>query len=641
MRLAWSTMDDGLIGRARQTDRQTRRAVAARGLDVWPTSSWLISTSGRPLKGSCRAPSLDALTEHRHADSHFRLGGCRNGRIDKRGRAGSARRAGRSVALARRRSRQHKYAPLDQINKDNVSRLRIAWRRPAVDASLASDSADFSFSHDFRATPLMIDGVLYGSNGIGLVEAFNPGTGTTLWIQQPFADEPDRGAARQQHARHRVLERGHDRRLFVIRGEYLVALDPRTGRPVPAWGDGGRVNLRTGLGRGRQTYSVEQRTPGVRRRRHGRRADDRRAADQGAAARQRSGVRRAHGQAALGVSRRSRGPARSATRPGRTTRGRTRGRPTCGRSSAPTRSSGSAYFPLTSATNDMYGGHRLGDNLFANTLVCVRCATGERVWHYQIVHHDLWDYDLPAAPILADITVDGRRIKAVVQVTKQAFAFVFDRTNGQPVWPIEERPVPASDTPGERTSPTQPFPTKPPPFDRQGVSVDDLIDFTPELRAEAMQLVKQYRLGPMFTPPSIRGDGPGEHERHGAAARFGRRRRLAGRRVRSRHRHALRGLDHGSVRRGPRQRRPETDRPQLRAGSARLSARPAGTAAAQAAVRPHHRHRPEQGRDPWMTPNGDGPRDHPLLKPLNLPPLGNPGRGGAARDQDAAVCRRR
>ena len=149
-----------------------------------------------------------------------------------------------------------------------------------------------------------------------------------------------------------------------------------------------------------------------------------------------------------------------------------------------------AYLPMTSPTSDMYGGHRLGNNLFANTLVCVRCATGERVWHYQIVHHDLWDYDLPAAPILADITVDGEPIKAVVQVTKQAFAFVFDRVTGRPVWPIEERPVPASDVPGERTSPTQPFPTKPPAFDRQGLTVDDLIDFTPELRAEAIELLK-------------------------------------------------------------------------------------------------------------------------------------------------------
>ena len=156
----------------------------------------------------------------------------------------------------------------------------------------------------------------------------------------------------------------------------------------------------------------------------------------------------------------------------------------------------------------MYGGHRLGDNVFANTLVCVRCATGERVWHYQIVHHDLWDYDLPAAPILADITVGGRANQGGGPADETGVRVRLRSDDRKPGWPIEERPVPASDTPGERTSPTQPFPTKPPPFDRQGVTIDDLIDFTPELRAEAIELVEAVRIGPLFTPPSIRGDGP-------------------------------------------------------------------------------------------------------------------------------------
>jgi quinoprotein glucose dehydrogenase len=149
---------------------------------------------------------------------------------------------------------------------------------------------------------------------------------------------------------------------------------------------------------------------------------------------------------------------------------------------------GYVYLPTSSATNDMYGGHRLGANLFSSSIVCLDAATGKRVWHFQTVHHDLFDYDNPAAPILADITVDGRRIRAVIQITKQSFAFVFDRVTGQPVWPIEERPVAPSTVPGERASPTQPFPTKPPPFDRQGLTVDDLIDFTPELRAAALEV---------------------------------------------------------------------------------------------------------------------------------------------------------
>ena len=164
---------------------------------------------------------------------------------------------------------------------------------------------------------------------------------------------------------------------------------------------------------------------------------------------------------------------------------------------------GYVYLPLNTAAPDYYGGHRLGDNLFAESLVCLDVETGKRIWHYQFVHHGLWDYDLPAAPNLLDITVDGRPIKAVAQVTKQGFVFTFDRVTGKPIWPIEERPVPQSDVPGERTSPTQPFPTRPAPFEFQGVSVDDLVDFTPEIRAMAQKAIQNFRIGPLFTPPSL------------------------------------------------------------------------------------------------------------------------------------------
>jgi quinoprotein glucose dehydrogenase len=164
---------------------------------------------------------------------------------------------------------------------------------------------------------------------------------------------------------------------------------------------------------------------------------------------------------------------------------------------------GYVYLPEETPTGDYYGGHRGGDNLFGDSLVCLDIRTGERIWHYQLSHHEIWDYDPPAAPILLDVNVSGRNIKAVAQLTKQAFAFVFDRVTGEPVWPIEERPVPQSDVPGERTSPTQPFPTKPAPFDLQGISIDDLIDFTPELREEAIRIVSQHRIGPLFTPPSL------------------------------------------------------------------------------------------------------------------------------------------
>jgi quinoprotein glucose dehydrogenase len=519
-----------------------------------------------------------------------------------------------------------KYAPLDQIDRNNVSRLRIAWRRPAVDPALVHGAPDFSYSHDFRATPLMIDGVLYGSNGIGLVEAFNPDTGSTVWIQQPFPDEPDGGLRGTSTRAVAYWSDGSNGRLFVIRDEYLIALDPATGRPVPTWGNRGRVNLRVGLGPRARTYSSSS-GPQV-------------CGDVVMAGAQMSDAPQSKEQPPGNVQAfdvrtgRPRWTFRVIPRPGEV------GNETWENDSwsysgqanlwsliSVDEALGLAYLPLTSATSDMYGGHRLGDNLFANTLVCVRCATGERLWHYQLVHHDLWDYDLPAAPVLADITVDGRAIKSVVQVTKQAFAFVFDRTNGRPVWPIQERPVPRSDTPGERTSPTQPFPTKPPPFDRQGVSVDDLIDFTPELRAEAVRLAAQYRLGPLFTPPSIRGDGPGATrgtvqlpgsvggaDWQGAA--FDPETGLL-------YVVSITGPFVADLVRGDPKRTDLDYLPGLRAY-------PPGPQGLPLLKPPYGRITAidlNKGDIRWTTPNG-GPRDHPLLKPLNLPPLGNPGRGG-------------
>ena len=164
---------------------------------------------------------------------------------------------------------------------------------------------------------------------------------------------------------------------------------------------------------------------------------------------------------------------------------------------------GYVYLPVEAATGDFYGGHRHGDNLFSDSLVCLDAKTGQRVWHYQIVHHDIWDYDLPAPPVLVDITVAGRKIPAVVQVTKMGLAFVFNRVTGKPVWPIEERRVPQTDVPGEQTSATQPFPTRPAPFEPQGLHSDDVIDFTPELQRQALEILSHYRYGPMYLPPSV------------------------------------------------------------------------------------------------------------------------------------------
>ena len=170
---------------------------------------------------------------------------------------------------------------------------------------------------------------------------------------------------------------------------------------------------------------------------------------------------------------------------------------------------GLAYLPVEASTGDYFGANRPGNNLFGESLVAVDLYTGERRWHYQLVHHGIWDHDIPCAPILLDITIDGETVKAVAQPTKQAFLYVFNRETGEPIWPIEEQPVPAGDVPGEWYSQTQPIPTRPPAYDRQGVTVDDLIDFTPELRAEAEELVSHYQMGPIFTPPVVsRLDGP-------------------------------------------------------------------------------------------------------------------------------------
>jgi quinoprotein glucose dehydrogenase len=264
--------------------------------------------------------------------------------------------------------------------------------------------------------------------------------------------------------------------------------------------------------------------------------------------------------------------------------------------------------------------------LFGQSLVCVDVETGERVWHYQLVHHGLWDYDLPAAPILADLTVDGTPIKAVVQITKQGFAFVFDRVTGEPVWPIEERPVPHSTTPGEHTSPTQPFPTKPPPFDRQGVSIDDLIDFTPALRAEAIEITKRYVIGPMFTPPSVRGDGPDDTQgtiqlpgSQGGAdvqgAAFDPETAML-------YVPSITGAFAADIIEG------NPDRTNLRytRGTRRWVGGPQGLPLFKP---PYGRITAidlNRGEHAWMVPNGEGPRNHPLLKDLDLPPLGNPGR---------------
>ena len=360
----------------------------------------------------------------------------------------------------------------------------------------------------------MIDGVLYTTAGGArrTVVAIDAETGETLWMYRFDDDARAETAPRKNSGRGLAFwsDGAKDQRvLFITPGYFLIALDAKTGHAIPTFGEDGVVDLKKGLDA--EVDSV--------------------AAVIGASSPPMIVGDVAVIGAALGMglyprSRRNvpghvRGfDVRTGERtwifhtiphPGEI------GHDTWLDSAwaytgntavwAPMSADpelGYVYLPIEAATSDYTGGHRPGNNLFSNTLVCLNAATGERVWHFQLVHHDIWDYDIPAAPILLDITVDGRPIKAVAQVTKQNFTYVFDRVTGEPVWPIEERPVPQTDIPGEWTSPTQPFPTKPAPFDRQGFSKDELIDFTPEIFDEALEIAKRYRWGSLFSPGSLK-----------------------------------------------------------------------------------------------------------------------------------------
>ncbi len=398
-----------------------------------------------------------------------------------------------------------KYAPLDQINSENVGQLRIAWSRPAVDQTILDRVPDLSYTRNLIATPIMVDGIGYTSNAVGLAEAFDPGTGETVWIQEPM-EEGVRGFRGAETRGVAYWTDGADRRILVQRGQYLSALDATTGQPYQDFGENGRVNLTTGLGDGARyrwtgvplvvgdVVVLGQSMGDTFITKEGARGDVR-------AFDVRTGELRwvFHTVPRAGEFGTDTWEDDSWEYSGHA--------PVWPPMSADPEL-GYVYLPVTSPTSDMYGGHRGGDNLYGQSLVCVDAATGERVWHFQTVHHGLWDYDVPAAPILMDVAVEGRPgvTKMVVQLTKQAFAFAFDRVTGEPIWPIEERAVPQSVTPGERTSLTQPFPTRPPAFDRQGATIDNLIDFTPELREEALEIVARYTMGPMFTPPTVTTD---------------------------------------------------------------------------------------------------------------------------------------
>ena len=397
-----------------------------------------------------------------------------------------------------------RYSPIEQINRDNVDRLEVAW-------TWKSDNFGTRPEAKSETTPLMVDGVLYFTAGDRrVVVAADAGTGETLWVWRIDEGERYERAPRRNSGRGvSYWADGEDRRILAVTpGFRLVALDADTGRPVEGFGEGGIVDLFDQLDvdiEGEVTGKIGNTSPPV-------------------IARDTVVV----GPALLVGMRVDRTNVKGDVMGFDVRTGERRWIfhtiPRAGEPGYETWLDGSAnytgnagvwapfsvdpelgyvYLPVEAPTNDVYGGHRPGDNLYSDSLVCLDIETGEIIWYQQLIHHDIWDMDMPSHPILIDINVDGREIQAVVQLTKQAFAYVYDRVTGEPVWPIEEQPVPPSDVPGEATSPTQPFPSKPPPFDVQGITVDDLIDFTPELREKALEAIEQFRIGPIYTPPSL------------------------------------------------------------------------------------------------------------------------------------------
>ncbi len=403
-----------------------------------------------------------------------------------------------------------KYSPLDQINASNFNTLKLAWR-------FHTENLGPKPEYNNEGTPLMVGGVVYATVGSRRdVVALDAATGELQWVHTE--KEGPRGAAAPRQLSGRGLAywvEGKDERIiYVTPGYRLIALDAKTGMPVPTFGKGGAIDLKLDDDQQIDLVTGEvglHATPLV-----------------------------AGNTVIIGAAHLAGGEPKSKSNVKGYVRGfdvKTGKRlwifhtiPKAGEFGYNTwekdsadytgntgvwaqisvdEQLGLAYLPVELPTGDYYGGHRPGNGLFGESIVAVDLKTGQRKWHYQLVHHGMWDMDIPCAPMLVDITVNGQPVKALAQPTKQSILYVFNRVTGEPIWPIIETPVPKGDVPGEWYSPTQPIPTKPPPYGRNGFSVDDVIDFTPELKAQGLKLISKYKLGPLFTPPVVsKPDGP-------------------------------------------------------------------------------------------------------------------------------------
>ena len=557
-----------------------------------------------------------------------------------------------------------KYAPIAQITADNFARLEVAWRWNTADTHLPWSSpagtsllpaetvfdlleernperwADWDGNQrslsrpSFRAlvgTPLMVDEVLYLSTALYRAAAIDARTGETLWVHDPRAYES--GSPPPLPWRHRGVAYWEDQdaaRVFWGTGDgFLIAVDARTGLPADEFGAGGRVDLMDGLPRatrgqldllnllpiGSQSPPIVVGDTVV----IGSSINDRALTKEAP-----PGWVRAYdvrtGRHKWDFHTVPQSPDELGADTWLNDSWRYSGNTNVWSLMSADDALGWVYLPIGTATNDYYGGARLGDNLFAESLVAVDAETGARQWHFQMVHHGLWDYDLPAAPNLIDLTVNGRQVNAVAQISKQGFVYAFDRVTGDPIWPIEERAVPTdTDLVGEAPSPTQPFPTRPAPFEYQGTSIDDLIDFTPEIRQLAVDAVEGFRLGPLFTP-QMRGGTIMRPSVGGGANWSG-----AAVDPDTGYLYVPSVNAHSTIGLSP----PQPHETQSTLGYLRrsLSAGPVMPRGLPLWKPPYSRMTAidmNTGEHVWMTPtgNGDRIRNHPLLRDLELPPLG-------------------
>ncbi len=522
-----------------------------------------------------------------------------------------------------------RFSPLDHINAANVGSLRVRWRWESIDETLRARNPKL-WTWRNEATPLMVGRTLYTSTSLSQVAAIDAVTGQTKWTYDPgthrSGSPPGMGFVHRGVA---FWENRTGRRILIATGDaYLIALDAATGIPVREFGDSGRVDLTKDLGRHVDRVLYGMTSPPIVCRSSIVVGSSILDVDGASAlplpARMPSGDVRGYDVRTGGLRWRFESvPQEDA--PGAETweqdAWKNGGDTNVWSTMSCDESLGLVYLPFGTATNDYYGGRRPGSNLFAESLVALDAESGRRVWHFQAVRHGLWDYDLPAAPNLVDLTVEGRFIQAVAQVSKQGFVYVLDRTSGTPVWPIDDRPVPPSRVAGEKASPTQPVPTKPAPFDRQGVTDDDLIDFTKDLRNAAGGIAGRFDLGPLFTPPSERGTITLPGVVGGAS--------WAGAAV-----HPRKGILYVPSVTNPTilrvRKSPDGNTAYPFTGDLRFG--PDGPEGLPLVKPPYGRITAidlNTGRHLWMRPIGEGPRNHPALGHLQLPELGWPFRSFA------------